>query len=200
MIMKIPSLERRVFWFSWIAAVFWNGILVFGTIRSGFPYHGLKDLPALIFPAIGIALLLWAIRQAVLWSIYGQTYFVSDADSFPLGGTLDGKIQFSRSTPFASVRRFRLKLNYQIGTGKNSTVAWSDSRAVDMAPDGTIPILFRLPAEAKPKAFVLSGVPIKWDLQVKEIKGGIKSFAAEYILPSAEETYDFFHLRNRMTQ
>ena len=194
--MKIASLERRVFWWAWFGAILWNGILGFGLfsdlrnhiLASRFTYHQPQDLFGLMFPIIGVALLLWAIRQTVLWNVYGETFFSSDAEIFPLGGRLHGKIQFARPASTLTGRQFRLKLVCLIyNDSRNSYTAWSDFHSVDIAPDGTIPVLFSLPAEVKPKAFIMAlSSKMTWDLKVQEVGGGLRSFAGEYLIPAED--------------
>jgi hypothetical protein len=196
--MKVISSERKAFWGAWFGAVVWNGIIGFGllsdwrkhSLASKFTYNQPQDLIGIIFPIIGIALLLWAIRQTILWSAYGETSFVSDAEIFPLGGRLYGKIQFSHPVSALTVRRFRLELLYQVridNSNRNTPTAWSDVHSINLAPDGSIPVNFSLPAEVKPTAFIVQAATrLVWSLRVREIGGGLRSFAAEYILPAEE--------------
>jgi hypothetical protein len=87
-------------------------------------------------------------------------------------------------------RHFHLSLFYQVydvpGKPQQFETPWRDSHSVDIAPDGTIPVLFSLPTEIKRK-FIVRADRTEWKLKVKEVGGGFRSFAAEYVLPAEEE-------------
>jgi hypothetical protein len=164
--MKIPSSERKTMWGAWFLAFAWNGMLGFMLFAlicdHSLVYHKPKDLLALFFPAIGVALLLWAIRETVLWNVYGETLFISDAATCPWGSRLHGKISFSRPAPASMGRQFRLSLICQIEQSssagrknRSTSTAWKDSHSVDIAHDGSIPVLFSLPVEVEPRTFII---------------------------------------------
>jgi hypothetical protein len=191
--MKITSQERSRLIGAWILASFWNGCLVFAGVMiwrlsstpgAAKPMH-VQDLFLLLFPASGLALLLWAIRQTVLSSTYGPTYFVSEVETIPWAARLDGRILFSRPLHGSIGRKFKLTLAcvYDEGAGKsrNVVVVWQDSHVIDLLGDA-IPVAFSLPTETKPRPLLMAS-RMKLSLRVKEVGGGFRSFVADYFLP-----------------
>ena len=91
-------------------------------------------------------------------------------------------------------RHFRLRLLCQVeqnssaGTkNRNTQTVWRDAHPVDIATDGTIPVLFSLPSEIKPRMFIATFGRTTWKLKVNELGGGIRSFAGEYTIPVGEK-------------
>jgi len=159
-------------------------LLWIGDFANPKPIH----IALLIFLAMGLALLVWAFHETVLWKAFGETFFHSDAEIFPWGGRLHGSISLSR-TPASMGPHFRLSLcgtaESTPGGNQGSQTVWQDSHSVDIAPDGIIPVLFTLPAEVNRNPAIAYYRTI-WKLRVKEVGGGFRSFAAEYILPIEE--------------
>jgi hypothetical protein len=192
--MKITSQEKNRLVVAWFWVCLWDGLFGFGGIMAWRANASLgakaqpldaHDLFLLFFPAVGLAFLVWAIRQTVLWSTYGLTYFVSDVEIVPWAGKLDGRILFSRPLPASMGRSFKLSLIclYDQGSGKSreTAIVWQDSHVADISADA-IPVSFSLPSETKPNPLLMSS-PMLLRLQVKEAEGGFRSFAAEYHLP-----------------
>lgn len=186
--MKITSLERKVLVGAWFAACLWNafiGFIIFmewrGHPPSSFGLTYSRDWPLLIFAAGGIALLAWAIRETVLWKIYGPTFFVSDMEIIRWASKIDGRILFPRPLPASIGRQFRLTLLCQYQDDKNLATVWQDAHLIDISGE-VIPVSFSLPTETKPSPLVLPSRMIL-RLKAKEVEGGFQSFAAEYVLP-----------------
>jgi hypothetical protein len=191
--MKIASQERETLRWAWLLAILFNviyGFIIFLLLWLGITHLNPSNLAILLFVflAMGGGLLVWALRETLLWKAYGETFFLSDVDIFPWGGRLLGRISFSH-TPASMNRHLRLSLFCVVestpGGNQGSQTVWSDSQSVDIAPDGTIPILFSLPAEVNRNPAILYYCTI-WKLKVKEVGGGFRSFAADYILPVEE--------------
>jgi hypothetical protein len=188
--MKIASSERETLRWAWRLAILFN--VIYGVILilllwvHDFPNPKPIHIALLVFLAMGLALLVWAIRETVLWKAYGETLFLSEVDIFPWGGRLHGKISFPRA-PASMGRHFRLSLFCEgvLGVqGQQHYTAWHDSHSVDLAPDGIIPVLFSLPAEINLNPCYNGMI---WKLNVKEIGGGFRSFAAQYLDLPVEE-------------
>ena len=190
--MKIASSERETLRWAWRLAILFNviyGFILFLILWLGITHLNPHDLVILIlvFLAMGGGLLIWAIRETVLWKAYGETFFLSEAHIFSWGGRLHGKISFPRTPPAPMVRRFRVSVFCEgiLGAqGQQHYTAWRDSHSVDLTPDGTIPVLFSLPAEINLNPCYMSMI---WKLKIKEIGGGFRSFSAQYIDLPVEE-------------
>jgi len=187
--MKIASQEKLTVWVAWTLALVLNALFSGLAIKIFLgnwhhsPQHKPGDFGVLIFVPLGLALLVWAIRETIVWTKFGKTFFVSEATIFPWGGPLEGNISFFRPAPASMGRQFRLRLSCIAQGDRTTYTLWQDSHPVDLAADGTLPVLFSLPLKIEsPRVFILTP-SISWRLKVKEVGGGFQSFAAEYILP-----------------
>jgi hypothetical protein len=180
--MKIVSTERKTLWWAWGAAIFVNAVFNLPCVWSFLSaWHTGRLQPnqfgAVFFVAFSLAVLAWAIRETVLWENFGETYFLSDMDRILPGSQLQGRVAFSRARPASMGRQFRLRLSCVVnprGGGKeggSEVTIWSDSHLVDLAPDGTIPILFSLPTEVK-RPFLNFDSGTIWRLKIKELGRG----------------------------
>jgi hypothetical protein len=199
--MKIGALTRKNLWTAWLYAVLWNGS--FGLLGCLILRHSnfkeASTLPALMFLLIGFGFLAFAFRESVRWHVYGQTFFISDADGFLLGGSLKGKIERSSNLRASLGRRFCLSLISLVDSKieRRTYTLRRDKTYIEVAFDGTIPVLFSLPAEISRNRLscVSSEYPIIWKLRVKGVDGGFFSFAAEYIVPVVSPSNENAYIR-----
>ena len=148
---------------AWIFAILWN-------LVSAGPFLALKPqditrqpkvLLVLIFPAMGIALLIWAVRETLRWLEFGKTYFVMASVPCVVGREFRGTIQ--ARFPHAPDHGVRLKLTCvnHIVTGSGNTrstedkILWREEKSVSSGelysgPMGTtIPVSFHVPVDAR---------------------------------------------------
>ena len=142
---NIRSSSKTSMWVAWGFAVFWNAISAF------MPYLAYREvvendnhiaLAMLVFPLVGIGLLVWAIRRTLEWRRFGPAPVV--LDPFPgsigghVGGTIDVKLPFEPRTKFqltlTSIRR------YSSGSGDDSSqkekALWQDRIVAHAEPGG----------------------------------------------------------------
>ncbi len=134
----IRSNSKAAMWGAWAFAAIWN------LISAPTPFLAYSEvvekqntiaLVALLFPLIGIGLIVWAVSQTREWRRFGATPVVLDPFPGSIGGHVGGKID--TNLPYDSTNRFLLTLtsinSYISGTGKNRSrnerAMWQDEVA-----------------------------------------------------------------------
>lgn len=154
---RADDASRQTAWFAWVFAALWNLISfpsAFLAVREAVQKGNHAALIALLFPVIGVGLLVWAVRATLRFRRYGVSRF--DLTTLPgvIGHALAGTVRL------AEVLRpeggFQVSLSclrqYESGSGKNrstsETILWQDERQI-MGVGTTIPIGFAIPADAR---------------------------------------------------
>ena len=116
---------------------------------------------ALAFPALGLGLLLWAVRETLEWRKFGASAFEMAAVPGSVGGTLAGRIQtrLARAPSTGATVRLTSYRRTVTGGGKNQTVTehilWREEQVVapstfEAGPAGlAIPVEVRIPPDAR---------------------------------------------------
>lgn len=146
-------------WFIWGFALIWNLVSLPATfaISGELDKGNLLILIALLFPLVGIYLLVWAIKSTRSWRRFGQLHLLLD----PYPGSLGGHVGGTLTLPLAynSQQRFPVSLqcvrSYETGSGKNrrrhETIIWQSNGLAHSKPapaGGTLlAICFDVPAE-----------------------------------------------------
>ena len=142
---SIRSGSRNSMWFAWGFAIFWNAI---SSITPFIAYYEIVKndnyiiLVALLFPLIGIGLLVWAVRRTLEWRRFGPAPLVLDPFPGSIGGQVGGTIDLG--LPFDRAARFRVTLtnihSYVSGSGKNRSqredARWQDAMLAHAEPAG----------------------------------------------------------------
>jgi len=168
---------RSVMWFSWAFALFWNGIstsVAVGMLKGHAPL-----VPAIlfgaIFPIIGLGLLVWAIRNTIVWKKFGLSTFKMLSTPGVIGGKLGGAIETSvklRPQDGFHVRLVCVK-RVVVGTGKGSstqeTILWQVEKTMkedllDERRRSGIPVSFQIPPDAVPTDDTTPSNTIVWRL------------------------------------
>ena len=133
----ITSSSKTTMYFTWGFAAFWNLIsapLPFVIYREIVQKENYLALVGLLFPMVGVGLIVWALRRTLEWRRFGPAPL--SLDPFPgsigghVGGTIDVKL------PYDSNARFSLTLtnlySYMSGSGKDrsrkSSAEWQDTQ------------------------------------------------------------------------
>ena len=147
-----------------IFAALWNLIAfpVLFAMPAGQFQRDPKTLLVLLFPLVGVALLIWALRETVRWMEFGKTCFEMNAVPCVIGREFHGNIQARFShLPERGVHLLLTCTNKVVtGSGDNRStqekILWRDEKTVSATelcpgPTGTsIPVSFRIPFEARP--------------------------------------------------
>jgi hypothetical protein len=149
---------RATAWFAWGFAILWNLISfpsAFFAVREAMQKGNHAALVALLFPLVGIGLLIWAVRSTLRYQRYGASRL--DLTTLPgvVGHSLAGTVRLSE--PLRPEGGFRVSLTclrqYVTGSGKNrstsETIYWQEERQIP-GVGATIPIAFAIPADARP--------------------------------------------------
>jgi hypothetical protein len=164
---------------AWVFAIFWN--LVSAPLLFVIPIDQFvrepKTLVALLFPTIGVGLLIWAFRETLRWVEFGKTYFEMQAVPCLIGRELRGTVQ--ARFPHSPDHGVRLKLScvnrIVSGSGDNRStnekILWREEKTVPstdlcLGPSGTgIPVSFRIPLDARQTDNTDSRNSILWLLE-----------------------------------
>lgn len=139
----IRSSSRNAMWGAWGFAVFWNLIsaaLPFLVYREVMEKENFIALIGLLFPLVGIGLLIWALRRTLEWRRFGAAPVTLDPFPGSIGGHVGGTIDLN--LPFDSNARFQLTLNnlhsYVSGSGddrgRKETAKWQDALVAHAGP------------------------------------------------------------------
>lgn len=124
----IKSSSKNSMWFAWGFAALWNLISVplpFLLYEEVVEKANYLALVALLFPLVGIGLLVWAVKRTLEWKSFGAAPLSLDPFPGSIGGHVGGTIELG--IPFDGNNEFALTLtnvhSYTSGSGKSrSTV------------------------------------------------------------------------------
>ncbi len=150
---------------SWVGTILWNLIswpVAIFVVPAAVRQKGPVAYIALFFPAIGILLLVSAIRQSIAFREFGKTFFEMASVPGVVGRELKGSIQarFPHSPDHGVSLRLSSAHRYTTGSGDNQTthenILWRTEAELNSGqlcpgPTGTtIPVAFRIPVNAQP--------------------------------------------------
>lgn len=130
----------------WAFAAFWNLIsapLPFIIYDEVVNKKNTIALVGLLFTAVGIWLITWAIQRTLEWRRFGATPVILDPFPGSIGGHVGGTIEVG--LPFNAAHDFEISLtnihNYVSGSGKNrsrkESAKWQDAIVAHAEPGGT---------------------------------------------------------------
>jgi hypothetical protein len=161
---RVASQRTSIVVTAWIFAFFWNMISL--PVAAQIPLSRMAQEPRLLFvylfPAVGVGLLVWALRETLRRIEFGQTSFRMASVPFALGREVRGSIETRFPQPPANGVRLMLSCVRRTVTGSGEDtstteqILWRDER---LAPAGELyagengtvfPVAFELPADAAP--------------------------------------------------
>ena len=159
---RIQSKTRNDTIGAWIFAIFWN--LVSAPTLILVPKAAAAKPAvyiALIFPVIGVFLLIRAIRQTIAYAEFGRTYFEMASVPGVIGGEISGTVQarFPHSPYHGILLRLTSVHRFRTGSGNSQStteqILWRDEHKLSSGqlcpgPIGTtFPVSFRIPWDAQ---------------------------------------------------
>ncbi len=121
---RIRSDSKSAMWGAWMFAALWNlisGFLPFVVYEEVVDKENYVALAGLLFPLVGVGLLVWAIRRTLEWNRFGPTPVTLDPFPGSIGGHVGGTIE--TRLPYDPLHGFHLTLtsvhSYISGSGKN---------------------------------------------------------------------------------
>ena len=176
---RITSGAHKSVLLLWVFVLFWlafSTVITLLVVPPEWQRGNHVALIAMIFPVIGLAVLVFALTTTLAWRRYGQSAFEMAAVPGALGGTLEGMIQVNaRLRPEHGLHlRLSCLRRTTTSTGKNRTttekILWQDEKWLrpDLPQTGLnvtgIPVYFRLPAD-QPESTTSLGDGIHWRLE-----------------------------------
>jgi hypothetical protein len=193
---RITSGTRKGVVLLWIFTFLWNAIsapIVFIGLPAELHKGNDAILIALLFPIVGLGMIIFAAKTTLAWKRFGQTIFEMAAIPGALGGTLEGEISVKTKLQPQHGLHLRLSCIRQTtsGSGKNRNttekILWQDEKwlradlpQTDWNATG-IPIYFKLPAD-KPESTIPHGDGIHWKLEASATLRG-PNFHAAFDVP-----------------
>lgn len=191
------SETKHTMFFAWGFAVMWN--LVSSPLLYFLPSEILEKenylaLIGLLFPLVGIGLLVWAVRETIEWKKFGQSIFRMNSVPGVIGGELGGTIDVSAS--FEVGQGFDLTLScinrVRTGSGRSSstreTILWQEKRsgvnslARPEAMGSGIPVQIEIPFDCQQTDSTDSDNSILWRLEAHAAVRGV-DFHSQFEVP-----------------
>jgi len=213
---RIRGTGKSAAWFFWGFAILWNLIsmpLVFFLPEEIFEKENYAALMGFLFPLVGIALLVVAVRKTIQYRKYGECLFVMEHVPGVLGGEVRGNIVLPRGLQGAENLTMRLSCIHMIRrrSGKDTTttedVLWqTEQLSVRLGPSWQAgaqhaPVKISVPFDAKPTERINENNSIIWRLEASAEVPGV-DFSTTFEIPvfktqasSAEVTEE--HLRSQ---
>jgi len=174
----------------WVFTLAWNILTALALIPHTIEFihgHDKSRFIALVFPAIGLTLLIWAGRRTRRIRKFGASILNLQTLPATPGGELAGTIHVTQSFQAKSAIQLQLVciMRYMMGIGRNSRVVdrivWSETQTIDRLPtsqDGMdIPVLFHIPADAHPSSDLALGDGVRWKLEARCKTGGVSYYS-----------------------
>ncbi len=178
----------------WAFSLFWNGLVTILFIVMwdqiiGMPL-GMEVLAILLFPAVGIILLIWAIRKTLHWAKFGNSLFRISSAPIPLGGTLSGSLVVPPPMGEASAVVVTLNGTRVTRSGKHNTttILFQRETRIDRSSfshthDGImIPVELPLPHEGDESDISGGYQTIHWTVTARADIPGV-DFSASFEIP-----------------
>ncbi|MGA2795944.1 MAG: DUF3592 domain-containing protein [Thermoguttaceae bacterium] len=205
---KVVSSNHTAMMFSLAFAALWNVIsapLLFVLPGEVLGKGNWLALIGVIFPIVGLGLIVWATYSVLRWRKFGQSVFQMASVPGVIGGQIAGVVRTSAKV--LPEDGFRITLNcinrVTTGSGKSRStsehVLWQDDQVVgrDLLqndPDHTaIPVLFAIPYECRPTDETAPDNQIIWRLAAKAKVPGV-DYSAAFDVPvfkTAESNANF---------
>jgi hypothetical protein len=186
---RIVDSSRATMVTAWIFAAFWNLIsfpTAFLAVRSAIREGKPAALLALLFPVVGIGLIVWAVRATLRYRKYGVSRLELSTIPGVIGRTLTGMVRAPASMQPGDGFQLTLSCVRRVTTrsGKNTStsesILWQDERRIMGAPSRTadamethIPVAFRLPADAEACDESNPNNRVVWRLQLSASVPGV---------------------------
>ncbi len=144
----VKSNSKKTMYFTWGFAAFWNLIsapLPFLIVNEVVEKENYAALLGLLFPLVGVGLIVWAVRSTLEWKRFGAAPVTLDPFPGAIGGHVGGTIDVN--LPYDAGADIMLTLtnlhSYVSGSGKNRSrqekAKWQDKQLAhtESGPKGT---------------------------------------------------------------
>jgi hypothetical protein len=180
---------KKIIFFVFFAAI-WNSI----SFPLSIIFLSKEETPifvkclVVLFPAVGICLIIALLIMILRRMKFGESYFIMDSVPGVLGGKLSGEVCIERGIPENS--RFTVRLRCEQSSSsddRSSVVLWEDeclvdSRVLNRAGRSRIPVVFALPYDLPQSEVSEINAKIIWKLKVSSGMLAI-NYSAEFEVP-----------------
>ncbi|HUR94195.1 MAG TPA: hypothetical protein VMY76_06400 [Gemmatimonadales bacterium] len=182
---RVIDSSRGGMWGAWAFTVLWNLIslpsAVLG-VRSALTEGRHAALLVLLFPVVGVGLLIWAVRITLRYRRYGESRFELATLPAAVGHTLEGMVRTPPGLRPPDGFHAVLSCIRRVTTGgrnrsTSESVLWQEERRVPGAAIG-VPIAFVIPADASPTDPGFSSTRTLWRLELSADVPGVDYSAA----------------------
>lgn len=195
---RIEDSGRAAMWTAWVFATLWNLISLpsaWLAVRAAIHEGERAALLALLFPLVGVGLLVWAARATLRYRRYGVSVLELRSVPAPVGRSIAGVVRTTSAIrpPDGFEVQLRCVRRVTRGSGKNrstsESVLWEETRRVAGTPSRTaqgmsteIPVAFAIPPDAVPCDASNPRDVVVWWLRVAASVPGV-DYAASFEVP-----------------
>jgi hypothetical protein len=194
---QVRSSTKSAAWFLWGFAVLWNSIstpLAVFLPEEILDKHNYAASLGLLFPLVGIGIIIAAIRKSIQQYKFGNCLFRMDRVPGVLGGEVSGAIVARGEIVSDAGVTIQLSCinSVRSGSGKNSSttehVLWQQEQSgVQPSPGpggarSVLPVRFRTPCDARPTDSSNPDNSILWRLAAQAAVPGV-DFATDFEIP-----------------
>jgi hypothetical protein len=176
--------------FAWAFAILWNlisGPAAVVGVRAALREGNRAAMIALLFPAVGVGLLVWAMRITIRRRRYGTSVLELDTLPAVVGHALEGTLR--TPTWLRPPEGFRVVLScirrVTRGSGRDrstsETILWQEEHRTGASGTG-VPVAFAIPADAAPSEPGRGDDRTLWRLEVSAEVPGV-DYAAGFEVP-----------------
>lgn len=187
---RITDTSRTSMWSAWAFAALWNLISLPGAVlatRSAIQGGQRAALLALVFPLVGLGVVVWAVRATLRYRRYGISTLELGSLPAVVGHALEGTIRTPAGlNPAGGFREILSCIRRETtGSGRDRStwdnVLWQEEHRVSSTA-ARLPVAFAIPREAVPCDPVLAGDRVFWRLDVIGDVPGV-DYAATFEVP-----------------
>ncbi len=187
---RIMDGSRADMWSAWVFTALWNLVSVPGAIagvHAALVEQNHAGWLVLLFPAVGIGLLMWAVRATLRFRRYGVSRLELATLPAVVGHSLEGVVRTPSDLRPPSGFRVVLSGIRRVTTGSgrdrstSETVFWQEERTVASGGAG-VPVAFAIPADVAPTDPQRGGDRTLWRLHISADTPGV-DYAATFEVP-----------------
>jgi hypothetical protein len=194
---RVRSMEKGSAGFWWGFAILWNLIstpLLFFLPEEILEKGNYGALFGLLFPLVGVGLVVAAIRKTIQGRKYGNCVFAMQHVPGVLGGEVAGTVIVPRGLPPGETLSMRLSCVQQIqrrsgkDTRTDENVLWqTEQPSISLSPTGdaasqSAPVRFRIPYDSSPTARIDDATRVFWKLEANAAVPGV-DFSTAFEIP-----------------
>jgi len=188
---RVVSSAKPAMICAWIFTGVWNliSLPVLRVLTTELAKSGNRLLLiGFILPAVGIALIIWAIYMTARWRKFGESIFEMASVPGLVGGALQGTIRLSRIVRPSDGFKLKLSCINRVTTrsgSRSSTselVLWTDEQQASTGVGDTVPVAFYISPDCRETSFDSADNIVLWRLKVTANEPGV-DYAAQFEVP-----------------